>query len=1070
MKRLGNGFVPAPERDTRVMTRASMTPIAKLRPPQNTAGTLLRSRLLDALYEHADCKLQFILAPPGFGKTTLLADFVQGATFPSCWATLDATDQDPLIFLETLSAALQTLHPGIGERMLEAARARGVARDRIPHLARLLALDLEERLTELTVLVIDDYQEADSNPSVSAFIDELLRTLPDALRLLIAGRSIPNITVSRLIVERQVFGLGEQDLRFNASELMTLARRLGHELEPRAASLLAERSEGWIAGFLMSVPELWQALTGGAVSFGGGAPLFDYLAAEVFDRQPEETQRFLLLTSVPDTVDEETALDLLGAGPWEDHFDHIERAGLFVARLGSERLSFRYHQLFREFLRARLRRSDPVAYAAAQRSVAERLAQRGAWVAAIRAFTEAGVQARGAELLAAEATALERAGHWRALVDASAALEPDALAEHPALLLSGARAALHLSDVPRAEALVGSVLASAQADEDSVRTAWALTSLGHLRRLQGRTAEAQSALTEALTFAGESQAEIRATALRHLGKALGVRGDLPGAIEALSEALVECDRSGAAYDAAQSEYGLAVAFAKSGRIAEAIARYESCLARWRRLDDPLMEAETLNSLGYARMCRGDHDRSRADLEAALNRAMEAGAPLSVALILHSLSETLLAAGDLSAARRSIEQGLAIAGDLGELWVVTQLHDALALALAFSGEMAEAEERAYHALALAQRQESKYLEAVCSLTLGAIRSRRGRPDAIETLQTAAEALETMGALREAARAVLWLAQAYDSAGAREQAMCHLKDGLSRCATLGVEGLLDLHVRWDGRLFEQLAAGGEQEQEVDRALGRATVVTLERPPDAPHLPAFAARAFGPGIVTVDDERPVAWKWEKTRELFFYLLHLGPRRREQILTALWPDTDSGQARTALHTAVYRLRKAACPEVILTQDGLYRINEELVLEYDARAFERLLKEAAAGPAGAEIIALQAAVDLYRGPFLEETEAEWRNAEQQRLERLVLGALERLSDLYAQDGRRQESIAAAERLLAIDPSREDIHARVIQTYLRLGDRAAAQRQMERCVTVLRDEWGIEPGPELAALRRRLDG
>src|SRR5579884_1599363 len=399
---------------------------AKIRPPRRSGDTLHRTRLLNALHDHADRKLQIVIAPPGFGKTTLLADFAHDAAFSVCWLTLDAADRDVVPFLESVVAAVRRHVPQFGTQTLAMLHDSPDVERRIAALARTLAAEAEAAITGLAVLILDDYHEVNDSAAVTQLMDELLRRLPDNLRIVLAGRALPRLTVSRLIVEGQLFGLGEADLRFTAEELMTLLRRrhtapIGSD----QALALAEGAEGWIAGFLLSVPRLWEGIIGGMIATRGGeGPLYDYLAAEAFDHQPPDLQRFLLATAVPDTADLDLCEALLGPGDWRAMLDEAEAAGLFVTRLRGGRSPFRYHQLFRQFLQTRLRRTAPVEYTRLHALAARHLAERGVWSAAIVHFREAGQEVEAVALAARVAPDLERAGRWRTLADTVAALPP----------------------------------------------------------------------------------------------------------------------------------------------------------------------------------------------------------------------------------------------------------------------------------------------------------------------------------------------------------------------------------------------------------------------------------------------------------------------------------------------------------------------------------------------------------------------------------------------------------------------------------------------------------------------
>ena len=1050
------------------MTRTSPFLAGKIQIPRHAEGTLLRTRLLNALHEHVDRKLQFIIAPAGFGKTTLLVDFVHDAAFAPCWITLDSTDRDLGSFVENVIAAIGTVRPTFGSQTLAMVHGSPELDGRPVLLAHRFVSDIENQLDGLTVLVLDDFHQVDESGPVTQFLNEVLRLLPDVLRIVIASRTIPKLTISRLIVERQVFGLGEADLRFSTGELLTLLRRRGHDITTEQSAALAHGAEGWVAGFLLSVPQLWEGLVGGLIaSRGSEGPLYDYLATEAFDRQPPDIQRFLLTTSVLETATSGLVTALFGSDDWLTLLDRVEGAGLFVTRLPGEDGAFRYHQLFRKFLQDRLRRLDADDYARLHAIAAAELTATGAWSAALAHLREAGREHEAAALLARIAPDLERMSRWQMLSDAVADIPIEHLSAYPSLLLSGAQAALHTGNLGRAETLALTVCDIPGGEDSPKQTARGLVHLGYTRRLQGRTADALQVFDRALQLARGDE-ELQAIIRRHVGKCLGVQGDFAGAAEALRQSLVYFDRIGATYDAAQSEFGLGVALAKSGHLGEAIARYESALNRWRQLNDPIMEAELLNCLGCANGYRGEYGVAKAQLQEALGLVGDGGSPITQAAALHSLGEILLTMGEISAARATFEQALAVGQECGELWITTQTYNALSLTAAFVGDLRRAEEQAHHAVSLAERQQSRYLQAACSVTLATVQTRMGKPGRLSALQSGIEALTDMHALREAAQARVWLAHAQFRAGAVDEAQDSIREALRAADELGADSVLDLPARWDISLIEYCCAHDVERERLGALLDRIAVPIRAAPPPAPvSLPALSVHGFGLGSAVLDGATEVVWKWDKTRELFFLLLHDGARRREQLIGLLWPDLSPAKSRAALHTAVYRLRRAIHPDVIVLRDGVYRLNIEMIVSYDVRSFEQLLKKATNRDEADTVALLQQAVDLFKGRFLEDLDTEWCSIERTRLERDYLNALERLVDAYATSGETRLSIDVAGRIVAADPLREDIHARIVRSYLRLGDHAAARRQLERSLELLQRDLGMPPGPDLQALCNR---
>lgn len=1051
------------------MEVAVTVPATKLQAPIRRTDSLLRLRLVEALQSNVERKLQIVVAPAGFGKSTLLVDFADQSALPYCWATLDRDDATPAAFLETVIATLARRFPGFGKRLAPALRSPADIERRAGAIARTFAAEVESHVDGLTLLFLDDFHEVNDALPVTTVFDEILRLLPDTLRVVLAGRTWPNLTVSRLLVDGQLFGLGEADLRFTSDELLSLLRRLdGPDLLPEQATQLADGSEGWIAGFLLSVPRLRQGLAGGLQATGGGnGPLYAYLATEAFERQPAELQHFLLASSIPDVADEATCQALLGPGNWRAMVDRAEAAGLFVTRLQGRRGAFRYHQLFRSFLQERLRQTDVDAYHRWHGSLAAELASRQEWSAALAHFRLAGQEARAAELLAAAVPDLERLGRWRLIAEAGA-FAPEVLDQYPRLMLASARAAMMLSDLKQAETLAERGRCIGEQANDRSLQAWGVTYLAKVRRLQGRTGDGLRLLHQAVALE-PPDADLLAMIHLDIGTSMGMQGDFTGAITELRAALTGFDQAGLDQDAARAEHNLGIALVKSGQPAEAIARYRSALERWRAIGDASMEAEMLNALGCAHGYRGDYDLARGELEEALRLSQGEGNTRTAGAVLHSLAEVMLATGDVQGAKAMLQRALPILHDLGELWVLTHAYDALALSAAFERDLTRAEELAHHAVALAERQESRFLTGKCRLTLGCIYSRRGaHKQAITTLAAATEQFIQMNADREAAHACLWLAQALQAAGDHDQSCARLREALQIANRLGADAVLDLHLRWDSTLFSEAAVNGIEQQRLVAALRRiGGDAPAQSPPNLAVLPSFSACALGEGELLTESGGVVAWPWDRVREVFFLLLHNGPRRQEQLCETLWPDAPPAKSRTGLYTAIYRLRRSIHQQVIVLQGGLYRINEDLITSYDVRDFDRLIKSAT-GAGGPAIDQLQRAVNLYGGPFLSDVDADWCDEVRSRLGQQYSAALLRLADAYLAGGRPRESVIAIERLIAYDPLREDAYARGVRAYLKLGDRPGARRLIDRCVQTLRDELGVEPGAEVVTLARRL--
>jgi DNA-binding SARP family transcriptional activator len=261
---------------------------------------------------------------------------------------------------------------------------------------------------------------------------------------------------------------------------------------------------------------------------------------------------------------------------------------------------------------------------------------------------------------------------------------------------------------------------------------------------------------------------------------------------------------------------------------------------------------------------------------------------------------------------------------------------------------------------------------------------------------------------------------------------------------------------------------------------TLLNRIRPPEEPaheaDLPAafrIRAEAFGGARVTVDG-RPVQdmeWRSERSKELFFYLLHRGrPMRKEEIALELWPDVAPKQLNSAFHTTLYRLRKAIHPQVVIQSGGGYQVNPEFDVWYDAAEFEEVRKQAEAAEPGSDDWSegLSRVVGLYRGPFASSFDSEWAEEVRRRYEEMYLSSMLALSVAALNRGDAPEAIRMAEAVISIDPLNEDATYRLMEAHARRSNLDLATRAYRRLHDAMRSELGAEPGARTKALYQRV--
>ncbi|HYU72281.1 MAG TPA: AAA family ATPase, partial [Ktedonobacteraceae bacterium] len=334
----------------------------KLYIPPPRPKLIPRLHLINQLNDGLSRKLTLISAPAGFGKTTLVSEWVASYERPVAWLSLDEQDNDLTRFLTYLIAALQTISANIGVEILKAIH---VSQPQSPSAVSILTALLNEitTLQEHFILVLDDYHVIDAKP-VDDALTFLLEHQPPQMHLVITTREDPQLPLARLRVRNQLTELRAADLRFTLSEAANfLNQMMGLSLSTDDIAALEARTEGWIAGLQLAAISMQghQDATSFIKSFTGTHHfVLDYLLEEVLQQQSEGVQTFLLRTSILDRLCgplcDAVLLDSSVSG--QETLEYLERANLFLVPLDNERRWYRYHHLFADLLRQRLLQSS----------------------------------------------------------------------------------------------------------------------------------------------------------------------------------------------------------------------------------------------------------------------------------------------------------------------------------------------------------------------------------------------------------------------------------------------------------------------------------------------------------------------------------------------------------------------------------------------------------------------------------------------------------------------------------------------------------------------------------------
>jgi LuxR family maltose regulon positive regulatory protein len=612
----------------------------KLHVPRWRRGLVARPRLGERLSRGAQSTLTLVSAPAGFGKTTLLAEWLADAAVDgrsAAWLSLDQRDNDPALFWTYLVAALNTAAP----RPLSHLQP-----PQPPGEAGLVALlnDLDA-IPHDVVLVLDDYHVIDAR-DVQDGMAFLVEHLPPQIHLVIGSRADPALPLARLRGRGELVEVRAADLRFTPDEAAAyLNQVMGLALTAADVAALEGRTEGWIAALQLAALSL-QGREDTAAFIDGFAGddryIVDFLAEEVLQRQPEDVQRFLLQTSILDRLSGPLCDAVTGQDDSQAKLAALERGNLFLVPLDDRRRWYRYHQLFADVLQARLRDEQSGEVPDLHQRASRWFEHHDEPPEAIRHALAAGDFERAADLVELAIPAMLRSRQEAAVLGWLELLPDEVVRVRPVLSVGFAGALLAGGELDGVEARLqdaerwlggatgirkGSQAPAAEmvvVDDAEFRR---LPAQIELYRAAQALARGDGPATvrhagRALELSPPDEHLGRASAAALTGLAFWASGDLEAGHSGYSECMAGLRRAGHIADT----FGCAIALADirrtQGRLGEAMRTYEQALQRASQPGGPVLRGTADMYVGMSEIHR-EHD----DLPAAtqqLLRSQELG--------------------------------------------------------------------------------------------------------------------------------------------------------------------------------------------------------------------------------------------------------------------------------------------------------------------------------------------------------------------------------------------------------------------------------------------------------------
>lgn len=930
----------------------------KLLAPSIHDKIMLRPRLIEIIRE-AEASNIMIVAPAGFGKTVLLSQLTEASNQSAVWYQLDEYDNDPAVFWRYLIAGCKKLHPAFGNEIVSFidTNQSGLNRDRT--VLSMLIKELDKHQKDLT-LVFDDFHVL-TQPDVKIFIEEFLCHLPPRVKILMAGRT-EIFQLNRLLAEGRIRKIDAGDLYFTREDIADCYAKNGIELSGAELDTVQKSTGGWPIAVGLSLNSPSRGKTGFVEP--NKEILFNYMASEILATEETDIHRFLSAISVLDEITPEYCDLLLSRKDSREILASLQKKHFFLIPLIGKSDTYRYHQLFRDFLLERLGEERP----GLLEKVGEVTLKSGEIERAVECFLAARLHERARETIIAAGRQLIGRGNWQTVERWLHSFPEEEIAKNPWFALYKAQVDVNRGRIYTGENWVNHALKAFSDMDERAGMGESRLLKAKILRYQGLYQDSLSLLELAIPDMEQKETKERFDPYLEQSYTLMLCGRFAQAEEVLNRALKLAEQRGDTVLMTYFYEGL-------GTVSFAWGYYNRSMYYYRRgmaisPDKNLRNYYFQDSIGPIYLDWGELDQAYEYLKQSVIAKENFGLTEALPSAYCQFGNVLLDRGELLLAEEYFRKALCIMEEHGgDHFVHTLTNLLLSICLGAQGRLVAAQDLADKARSQAGNQ-SNYLNGLFQVVGCLFMLQTGNPEAAylrlneilpmlvrvgarKLLCIAYSALALIGIIQgnekdisEFAEKALTLASEMNYTHdfllsfALYQPLLYL--GLERGIEITFIQRVLVRVGERAIPFLKRLAGHPDSSVRERAInplaqigGREALGAIEElgKDSDPKISGLARRTQQNWMVSPASAEKTAaagkefirfellgsvriffgdreithinWVRSKSRDLLIYLAHLGNSSdKERIIDAIWPETPYQQANMLFHTVMHNLR----------------------------------------------------------------------------------------------------------------------------------------------------------------------
>ena len=1069
------------------MTHQNQIILSQLTPPAQKSTILERPRVIQLLQQCLDYPLTTLVTETGYGKTTSALGLIKSLKLPFFWFTVSRNERDPRLFLTYLCSAFNQQGYKIG---LPALRVLENSDVDLQECLIMLENSITSSLDEEALFVVDDFQSLNESDEILRTMNWFIDHLPANLHLVILSRTMPEFpSINNWRVRGKLLEIDKDSLSFSADETDQLYRSTYHLDLPREdLTRLHQRTEGWAIGLQV----VWQSIKAmpnmpleslleeeSEASGSSLGNLFAYLADEVLDMQSEDTQDFLIQTSILQFLDSDTCDFLLDRQNSAETLNDLYRSGLFIEQMKPD--VFRYHHIFREFLLSRLSKNEELKKGL-HRKLASYFSAHHYWEQAISHLISAGDYSRLKQVLDEVAERLLQSGLKQSIRYWLGKLPPEEMSQYP-------YGNYLLGEVERIEAnfdLALEAYRTAQRLYQNLGIDWgvsmALRGQAQVYLDTLRPVNAEQLLAKALNLLDQAEYPLEVSGLlTQIAENQVNQGAMLEAEKNLQKA-----RELSPMYAEMQAFTEARLLLRTGRLDEGLdllARLDPGTSNQRMARPQRFhrEATLLLSLYYSLQGKYESARQYADKGLQVSRQLQAKYVEAVARIRlgHALqldlSEGLDAQGVLEIRKLyefAIENVDIVRIHVEPLWGLCRL-------VGYAGNLEEAKRIGDNALVIAANAGDEWIGLLVRISLGAALAMGNAYEAASSILSVADSLaKKLNDTLASTAAYLWEAYTADKQGYRSSALLFLEQGLEQIQKYQYQFLLNKGTLLgpdDPFTFYPLMLlareNGLQPELLSQILSDLPAsIGKYHPGYTLSLNLFGGFEARKGKHLIPAEN---WKRDKARQMLQALAcNLGRGiSKEQLALLFWPDADELTAANNFKVTLSALNQTLEPDrpskeaaqFVIRIGDHYQLNQQMKIRLDTTQFEKLALSL-------RLEDNEQALTIYKGKLLEgEPLQEDFMPEVQYYHRLYLDCLGKVIEAAIADREFGKGLELSNRLVRQEPLLEVGYQYQMRIYHALGNASMVRKVYNQAVDVCRKVYGME-SDGLLAFYRQLTG